>query len=142
MWSNINRFAVELPLAIRSLIIADPEQGDVPEAIGVYGAQIASLPMKAIAGTIEDARVNMVGLGAVAALIGLPIDAVVKVLTAQLGRKGPEALAAATWPIASQIPATQNQTTLPMKPRSPVPRSLWPVRISRSMASRPNGHKL
>jgi 2-oxoglutarate ferredoxin oxidoreductase subunit alpha len=95
-WGNINRFAVELPLAIRSLILADPEQGALPDAIAVYGAQVAQLPMKTIAAAIPGGRVNMVGLGAVANLIGLPIDSVISVLTAQLGRKGEEVLAAAT----------------------------------------------
>ncbi len=95
-WGNINRFSAELPLSAQSLIIADPEQGDVPEAIGVYGARIAELPMKTIAATIPGGRINMVGVGAAAALIGLPLEAVLGVLTAQLGRKGEEVLAAAT----------------------------------------------
>ncbi len=95
-WGNINRFAAELPLATKSLIIADPEQGEVPEAIGAYGARIAELPMKTIAAAIPGGRINMVGVGAAATLIGLPIEAVLGVLTAQLGRKGEEVLAAAT----------------------------------------------
>jgi 2-oxoglutarate ferredoxin oxidoreductase subunit alpha len=95
-WGNINRFAAELPLAKTSVVIGDPEQGEVPEPIAVHGAQHAALPMKEIAGTIPGGRANMVGLGAAATLIGLPIDSVIQVLTAQLGRKGEEVLAAST----------------------------------------------
>ena len=95
-WGNINRFAAELPLAKTSVVIGDPEQGDVPEPIAVHGAQFAPLPMKEIAGTIPGGRANMVGLGAAATLIGLPIELVIQVLTAQLGRKGEEVLAAST----------------------------------------------
>jgi len=95
-WGNINRFAAELPLAKTSVVIGDPEQGDVPEPIAVHGAQFAPLPMKEIAGAIPGGRANMVGLGAAATLIGLPIESVIQVLTAQLGRKGEEVLAAST----------------------------------------------
>ena len=105
-WGNINRFAAELPLASKSLIIADPEQGEIPEPIGVYGAQISQLPMKSIADSIPGGRINMVGLGAVATLIGLPIESVIGVLTAQLGRKGEEVLAAATAALKAGAAAT------------------------------------
>jgi 2-oxoglutarate ferredoxin oxidoreductase subunit alpha len=57
---------------------------------------VAPLPLSAIAEGIPGGRANMVGLGAAAALIGLPIESVITVLTAQLGRKGEEVLAAST----------------------------------------------
>ncbi|HIJ38169.1 MAG TPA: 2-oxoacid:acceptor oxidoreductase subunit alpha [Rhodospirillaceae bacterium] len=95
-WGNIARFAAELPLAANSLVLTDPEQGEVPEPIAVFGARAAELPMKSIASGIPGGRVNMVGLGAAAVLIGLPLDSILSVLTAQLGRKGEEVLAAAT----------------------------------------------
>ncbi|PKU26445.1 2-oxoacid:acceptor oxidoreductase subunit alpha [Telmatospirillum siberiense] len=95
-WGNINRFSAELPLSSSSLILADPEQGDVPPSIAGYGARVAALPLKALAGAIPGGRANMVGLGAVATLIGLPIASVIAVLTKQLARKGEEVLAAST----------------------------------------------
>jgi 2-oxoglutarate ferredoxin oxidoreductase subunit alpha len=95
-WSNVNRFAAELPLAASSLILADPEQGEVPEFLLNSGAKVGELPLKQLAEAIPGGRINMVGLGAVAQLIGLPLEAVIGVLTKQLGRKGAEALAAST----------------------------------------------
>ncbi|MTJ81566.1 MAG: 2-oxoacid:acceptor oxidoreductase subunit alpha [Telmatospirillum sp.] len=115
-WGNITRFAAELPLSRDSLILADPEQGDIPEAVARHGARVAELPLKALAGTIPGARANMVGLGAVAALIGLPIDSLIAVLTVQLGRKGEEALAASTEAVRAGARAA---ATLPALPKLP-----------------------
>lgn len=95
-WGNIHRFAAELPLSRNSVILCDPAAGDVPESIAVYHAKVASLPFHDIAAAIPGGRVNMVGLGAVAVLIGLPVDAVLAVVEHQLGRKGEAVLAAST----------------------------------------------
>lgn len=93
-WSNIERFAAELPLRPNSLIVGDPSQGDAPALLRHSGAPVASLPLKDLARSIPGGRVNMVGLGAVARLIGLPISHILDVLAATLQRKGPEAMQA------------------------------------------------
>ncbi len=111
-WGNINRFAAELPLSADSLVLADPTHGAMPEPIAAYGARAADLALKDIAATIPGGRVNMVGVGAAAALIGLPLDAVLQVVTTQLARKGEAVLAASTAAIkagaeaAAALPAT------------------------------------
>ncbi len=115
-WGNINRFAAELPLAGDSLILCDPDQGPVPDSIAAYGARVASLPLKTLAGAIPGGRANMVGLGAVAALIGLPVDSVIAVLTKQLARKGEDVLAASTAALragAEQASGLPGMTKLP-----------------------------
>ncbi len=93
-WVNFNRLAAELPLAAASLVITDPEQGDVPEAVIAGGARVATLTMKKLAGAVPGGRANMIALGAAVALIGLPEALVMAVLARQLGRKGEAALAA------------------------------------------------
>lgn len=115
-WGNINRFAAELPLSKNSLVIGDPEQGEIPEPIAAYGAQAAALPMKEIAGSVPGGRANMVGLGAAATLIGLPIDSVIQVLTAQLGRKGEEVLAASTAALKAGAEAAKSLPSIPKLP--------------------------
>ncbi len=95
-WGNVNRFAAELPLAKTSLVLSDPEHGAVPDAIALFGARSAELAMKTLAAEVPGGRVNMIGLGAAAVLIGLPLEAVLSVLQDQLGRKGEEVLASAT----------------------------------------------
>lgn len=93
-WDNFNSFAAELPLSASSLVITDPAGGEVPAAVLQSGAQIAQLPLKELAKQVHDGRVNMVGLGAAAALSGLPALSVADVIAHQLGRKGDKVLAA------------------------------------------------
>ena len=92
-WHNTDRFAVELPLTPNSLVLADPAQGDVPEVIAASGAKIIEFPMKDIAKQIKG-RPNMLALGVVAQLIGLPDEIVDTVLDLVLAKRGGNALEA------------------------------------------------
>lgn len=94
-WGNVNRFAAELPLGPNSLVVADPSQGPMPDAIAAYGARVAELPMKDMAKDIAGGRVNMIGLGAIATLIGLPVEAIEELAGRMLKKKGDDALHAA-----------------------------------------------
>ena len=93
-WHNIERFAVELPLSEQSLVLADPAQGEVPEVIAASGARVVELPMKQMAKAIPKGRPNMVALGAVAGLIGLPETVADEVMVKALMKRGEAALAA------------------------------------------------
>jgi len=91
-WGNIERFASELPLRASSTIITDPSQGDVPGLMLVHDPKVVPVPLKDIAKSIPGGRVNMVGLGLIAAAIGLPEEPVIAVLEKMLGKKGQEVL--------------------------------------------------
>ena len=75
-WQNVQRFAAELPLGPSSLIVGDPAAGEPPEVFRRSGAKLVQVPLKSIASQIAGAWPNMVALGALAGLIGLPFDAV------------------------------------------------------------------
>ena len=90
-WGNVQRFAAELPLTTKSLIITDPASGEVPEAIAKSGARIVELPMKELSKDIEGGRPNMILLGAAAELIGLPIGPLTEVLGNSLKKKRADA---------------------------------------------------
>ncbi|MFB1029019.1 MAG: 2-oxoacid:acceptor oxidoreductase family protein, partial [Thauera sp.] len=62
--------------------------GDFPEQIGAKGARCADIPFKKMAKEIEGGRPNMIALGAVAGLVGLPEDAVLGVVRDSLAKKG------------------------------------------------------
>ncbi len=104
-WANFSRFAAELPLAATSLVICDPDEGEVPAAISESGAQVVALEMKKLARAVPGGRTNMVALGAVAAVIGLPETLVTEVLALQLGRKGDAVLAASASALALGVKA-------------------------------------
>lgn len=90
-WKNIERFAAELPLTNKSIIISDPKGGEVPEVIAKSGAQIYELPLAATARSVKG-RVNMVVLGVVSTIIGLPAQALEAELRKTLDRKGEDAI--------------------------------------------------
>ena len=93
-WENFARFADEIPLTEASLVLADPDQGPVPQAVAASGARVAALPAKALARAIPGGRANMVALGAASHLLGLPGELLTATIAHQLGSKGEEALAA------------------------------------------------
>ena len=74
-WQNVHRFADEMPLDATSVVIGDPDQGDVPEAFRASGASYASLPLKRMAKAIPGSWANMVALGLAGALAGIPAAA-------------------------------------------------------------------
>jgi 2-oxoglutarate ferredoxin oxidoreductase subunit alpha len=75
-WQNVGRFAAEIPLGPASVIVGDPAHGTPPEAFLKSGARYLPVPLKKIAGEIQGAWPNMVALGVLAGLMGLPADAV------------------------------------------------------------------
>jgi 2-oxoglutarate ferredoxin oxidoreductase subunit alpha len=92
-WGNVPRFAAELPLDASSLVIGDPAQGEVPEVFLRSGARSAAVPLKSLAKQVKGGWPNMVALGLLCGLVGLPE----KALAAAAGKsmkKGGEALEA------------------------------------------------
>lgn len=124
-WRNVARFAAELPLTARSVIITDPEQDPPPAALTAAGARVAELPAKALAAAIPGGRANMVGLGAAAYAVGLPAAGTAAAIGRGLGKKDEAtltaALAAATagakaaagWGLGLDMPATAAATAPP-----------------------------
>ena len=91
-WDNITRFSAEIPLTGESLIVGDPAHGEAPAALLGGKPRRAALAMTEIAGRIEGGRPNMVALGAIAAMIGLPAGAMQAVVEDNLKRKGQAAI--------------------------------------------------
>lgn len=75
-WQNVARFATEIPLGARSVLIGDPAQGEPPEVFTRSGARYLPVPFKKLAGGIAGAWPNMVALGVLAGLMGLPVEAI------------------------------------------------------------------
>jgi 2-oxoglutarate ferredoxin oxidoreductase subunit alpha len=93
-FDNLQRFAAEIPLDRNSLIIADSGAGEPPAFLVESGAKILSIPMAKLAKGIPGGRVSMIGLGALARVIGLPEQSIVTAVENSIGKKKPEALAA------------------------------------------------
>ncbi|HJS38867.1 MAG TPA: 2-oxoacid:acceptor oxidoreductase subunit alpha [Burkholderiales bacterium] len=106
-WQNVSRFAAELPLGPQSLILGDPAAGEPPEVFTKSGARFAPVPLKAIAAEIPGAWPNMVALGVLAGLMGLPA-ASLEAAARKAMKKGLEpgiAAAQRGYALAAQLPA-------------------------------------
>ena len=118
-WTNVDRFAAELPLSPESIILADPQQGEIPAAITAYGARVIDLPVKDITKTIAGGRGNMIGLGAVAAAVGIPLDSFQSAIEATLKKKGAAALEASMLALRAGSEALRESGNTPVFPIIP-----------------------
>ena len=91
---SMGRFVAELPLRTDSLIITDAEGGRRSSSLPETPAQVVDLPMKKLAKGVKGGRPNMIALGAVANVIGLPEASIYSILENILKSKGPDALEA------------------------------------------------
>ncbi|HEB96179.1 MAG TPA: 2-oxoacid:acceptor oxidoreductase subunit alpha [Sedimenticola thiotaurini] len=93
-WLNANRFAEEIPLTGDSVIVCDPAAGEIPPEIATYGARVMEMPLKELAKGIDGGRINMVALGILCDLLGLPQEAMLAVVEQTLARKGEQVVQA------------------------------------------------
>jgi 2-oxoglutarate ferredoxin oxidoreductase subunit alpha len=71
-WGNVHRFADEIPLSTRGVLVGDPAEGEPPEVYKASGARYRPVTMKALAKAIPGAWPNMIALGLAGTLVGLP----------------------------------------------------------------------
>ncbi len=81
-WQNVNRFADEIRLHAGSLVIGDADEGETPEVFAHGGSRCLALPLKKRAKAIAGSWSNMLVLGLVGGLIGLPTSALEAALRA------------------------------------------------------------
>jgi 2-oxoglutarate ferredoxin oxidoreductase subunit alpha len=94
-WLNVDRFADEIPLTDKSLILCDPASGDVPAQLRSNGAEIREVPFKVFASGLPEGRINMVALGAMAMVCGLPLEALEASVKQVLQSKGDQVVESA-----------------------------------------------
>jgi len=116
---SLKRFIAEIPLHADSLVVYDQHGGRHSEALPMPAPHEADFPMKELAKGVPGGRPNMIALGAVAKMTGLPLDSVHGVLEKLLKRKGEEALQAsrqcvqAGFEAASGLPVLAGPTARP-----------------------------
>jgi 2-oxoglutarate ferredoxin oxidoreductase subunit alpha len=106
-WENVHRFGTEIPLGEDSLIAGDPDQGEPHEVFTRGGAARCEVPLKKLAKAIPEGRPNMLLLGYVAALVGLPEEAVARAVEKSLAKR-PAALAPSLAAVAAGREAAGN----------------------------------
>lgn len=121
-WDNIGRFSAEIPLVADSLIVGDPAHGAAPAALLGGNPRQAALAMTELAGKIEGGRQNMVALGAIAGMIGLPPEAMQAVVEKNLRRKGQAAIDASMAAFHAGVAAAAELPSIPKLPAVAVAR--------------------
>ena len=91
-WLKVRRFLDEIPLHGNSRVISDPEIGAPPDEVSSQQSTLLDLPLKQTAALIENGRVNMVGLGVLAAMLGLSAAAMRKAIEKTLSAKGKDVI--------------------------------------------------
>jgi 2-oxoglutarate ferredoxin oxidoreductase subunit alpha len=91
-WKHAERLLPEISIDADSVVVTDPEQDALPESIRASGAEISELAMKNLAETVSGGRPNMVALGYLAALAGIPQEAIFLSIEKRLSRKGRDAV--------------------------------------------------
>jgi len=93
-WKHAERIIEDIAVDADSIIVTDPAEDAVPDSITATGPAIQQLEMKELAKTVSGGRINMVALGYVAGLAGIPEDAIRQSIEKKIGSKGPEAIEA------------------------------------------------
>lgn len=86
-WSNFNRFGDEIRLQPDSIVLCDTS-ADMPESLLALEPEIIELPFKELAkGAHPQGRVNMLALGVLGALLGIPVTTLKSLATHKLADK-------------------------------------------------------
>ncbi|HEX6945468.1 MAG TPA: 2-oxoacid:acceptor oxidoreductase family protein, partial [Casimicrobiaceae bacterium] len=75
-WGNVQRFVDEIPLSASSLVVGEEAEGEAPAGFLASGARPAAVPFRKTAKALAGAWPNMVALGFIGELVGLPAEAV------------------------------------------------------------------
>ena len=114
-WQNVHRFADEIPLTASSILIGDPDEGDVPDAFKATGARFVPRSLKKTAKGIPGSWTNMVALGLAGALSGIPPTALEAAVRGSWKRDD-AALAANLAALAAGIAAAAGIEGIPAPP--------------------------
>jgi 2-oxoglutarate ferredoxin oxidoreductase subunit alpha len=99
-WNNADRFSAEIPLDGESLMISGEAGAEVPPAMAASGAALSELDFKEALTGVAGGRPNMLALGLLGGLLGLPEAALAQALEERLGSKGEKVLAASAAAVA------------------------------------------
>lgn len=91
-WKHAERLLPEIHIDADSVVVTDPAQDEVPGSVLASAAELRELNMKELAEMVSGGRENMVALGYVSRLAGIPQDAINQAIEKKLGRKGRDAV--------------------------------------------------
>jgi len=122
-WRNFERFAAEIPLADNALVLGDADTGPPPGFLTALPVRYHELPLKRTASGIAQGRPNMLALGVLAELIGIPLQTITDMLNRLLQTKGQVALDAGVSCVTAGMELAQKKLPAVQRLPAPAPRS-------------------
>ncbi|WP_284619128.1 2-oxoacid:acceptor oxidoreductase subunit alpha [Aquabacterium humicola] len=122
-WTNVQRFADEIPLHAGSLIVGDIDGGEVPPVFAASGARVVQLPLKKTAKGLKGSWINMLALGIAGALAHIDVATLEAAVSAGWQRDA-DALAANLAALRAGVEAAAALPALPTL--QPAPASAAP----------------
>lgn len=86
-WRNFDRFAAEVALSPDAVILMDEEAGDLPAAYEGHAGPVLHLPLQETAKVLHG-RANMVAVGFLGAMMGMPKEALEHAVRRRFSAKG------------------------------------------------------
>ena len=115
-WDNFNRFEDEIRLGPDSLVLCE-EGGELPASVAASGAQVIHVPFAELAAASHrEGRVNMLALGVLGRLLGLPAASMADLAAQKLAGK-PAAYCEAATACIERGAATEPGCELVVPPR-------------------------
>jgi 2-oxoglutarate ferredoxin oxidoreductase subunit alpha len=124
-WKHAERLLSDIALDADSIVVTDPEEAEVPASITTSAPQIRELPMAELAAEIDGGRANMVALGYLAAVAGIPQSAVNEAIEKKLGRKGKQVVKSSI--DAAKLGHSQAAKSTPVKATDGKTDSRWMI---------------
>lgn len=87
-WKHAEPLVADIAVDANSIVVTDPAEDAVPQSLTASGAVLRQLEMKELAESVSGGRANMVALGYVAGLAGIPQDAIHYAIEKKIGAKG------------------------------------------------------
>ncbi len=106
-WNNADRFAAEIPLTPESIVVGDPKSGTPPDYVTQSGARFVEIPLAEIAKGLDGGRANMLAVGIVLGLAGIPGDRGAEAIRKQLSGKGEDIVTAGVATLEAGIAQTE-----------------------------------
>jgi 2-oxoglutarate ferredoxin oxidoreductase subunit alpha len=115
-WLNANRFDAEIPLGPSSIVISDPQGGELPKFVTTAAPRIIELRMKEMAKASPQWRANMIALGAAAKLMHLDDQVLRDLIKKRFGARGEAVVDANLGAVQAGATAVSAEELLPRLP--------------------------
>jgi 2-oxoglutarate ferredoxin oxidoreductase subunit alpha len=115
-WLNANRFDAEIRLSANSVVISDPQGGELPKFVTTASPRIIEVRMKEMTKATPHWRANMIALGAAAKLLHLDEQVLRDLMKKRFGARGEAVVDANVGAVQAGAAAVSAEELLPSLP--------------------------